>query len=67
MRRQGEVLFAQVETSKGTAEQLAQGLKAQYREQGHKVTARVFPRTVRANSIDLPVYVVVVRAAAVQS
>lgn len=63
MTRQGKLLFAQIETSKVDAERIATNARKSWTH----ATVRVHPRSVRANGVTLPVWVVVARAKAVQS
>ena len=60
MTRQGKVLFAHVEVSKDRADQAAQDYRESRRNVGNW-SIRIFPRTVRANSVAVPVWVVIVR------
>jgi hypothetical protein len=66
MKRQGKVLFAHVEISKERADQAVEDYRESRRNVGNW-RIRVHPRTVRANSVVIPVWVVIVREKAVES
>lgn len=60
MTRQGKVLFAHIETSAERAQTAVEDYREDRRNRG-QWRVRIFPRSVRANSVTVPVWVVVVR------
>lgn len=60
MNRQGKVLFAHVRSDRHAAETDAGDYRNDSRNRG-AWSVRIHPRTVRANSVELPVWVVIVR------